>query len=151
MYIDYRKLNQIRPRKDEIFWTANIFSTLDLSSGYWNIPIHLLNMRMPFGLKNSPACFHKNLIVRKHQRDKLFWWYYLHLTNISQRFWKLYKRKETFLGYLIKYNQISPHPNTLTPLKNLVYPTILKSPLNNNLLNYGKIVSYGSNITSYEC
>lgn len=82
--VDYRRLNSIThkdvyplPRVDDILesvkW-ARMFSSLDLSSGYWKIPVaardrdktvfftpdELFNFfRMPFGLSNVPATFER--------------------------------------------------------------------------------------------
>ena len=82
--VDYRKLNQITksishplPRLECVFDTigqakAKIFSTLDLASGFWQIPMDSSTRhkaafithngvyewtRMPMGLKNSPMTF----------------------------------------------------------------------------------------------
>jgi Reverse transcriptase (RNA-dependent DNA polymerase) len=80
--VDYRKLNAITvrytyppPRMDECIDSlgdANIFTTLDCNSGYWQIPVAPEDMdkttftshegtfrfcRMPFGLWNAPATF----------------------------------------------------------------------------------------------
>lgn len=82
---DYRKLNQatidetaVLPKIQDAlkdFGSAQIFSALDLKSGYWQIPLdnkskHLTAFAtpdgstyqykvMPFGLKNAPASFQK--------------------------------------------------------------------------------------------
>ena len=81
--IDFRKLNDVTvkdahplPRIDDTLKAlkgAKIFSTLDLKSGYWQVPINeerksktafrtsagqLYNFnRLPFGLCNAPATF----------------------------------------------------------------------------------------------
>jgi hypothetical protein len=82
---DYRRLNALTkdeaaplPRIQEVlrdFGTAQVFSSIDLKSGYWQIPMdpaskHLTAFAtpdgatyqyrvMPFGLKNAPATFQK--------------------------------------------------------------------------------------------
>ena len=82
--VDYRKLNAVTkkdayplPRIDETLdalGNANTFTTLDLQSGFWQIPVrevdkdktafsthngHYAFNTMPFGLANSPATFQR--------------------------------------------------------------------------------------------
>ena len=82
--VDYRRLNAVTkkdayplPRIDETqdaLGNARVFSTLDLQSGFWQIPVresdeektafstqngHFHFQSMPFGLANSPATFQR--------------------------------------------------------------------------------------------
>ncbi|GBM81905.1 Transposon Ty3-I Gag-Pol polyprotein [Araneus ventricosus] len=92
--IDYRKLNAIcktgaeaLPRIDTLLdklTNAKIFSTLDLASGYWHIPLHEKDKEklafvisedlyefqvLPFGSRNAPAIFNRTIrrILNKHK------------------------------------------------------------------------------------
>ena len=82
--IDYRKLNSVTvkdsyplPRIDDlldVLGGAMYFSSMDIASGYWNVPMHEESIPktafackfglyewlvMPFGLTNAPAAFQK--------------------------------------------------------------------------------------------
>jgi hypothetical protein len=86
--VDYRKLNMITvpdtyplPRMDECIDSlgdANVFTTLDCNSGYWQIPVHPEDrdkttftshygiyrfLRLPFGLRNAPVTFQRAIDI----------------------------------------------------------------------------------------
>ncbi|XP_055930721.1 uncharacterized protein LOC129960966 [Argiope bruennichi] len=92
--IDYRKINSLckseaepLPRIDTLLdklSTAKVFSTLDLASGYWHIPLHEQDKHklafvttvglyefqvLSFGFKNAPAIFDRTIrrILNKHK------------------------------------------------------------------------------------
>ena len=90
--VDYRKLNSITkfdaeviPDQEDIFvdmHTATIFSKIDLTKGFWQIPVHKDSKHftafrvptghyqfcyLPFGLKNSPSVFSR--VIRKLLKD----------------------------------------------------------------------------------
>ena len=89
--VDFRRLNAVTrkdaypmPRVDEIFdklGGASYFSTLDLASGYWQVPVneedigqtaftvgsnHYEFTVMPFGLTNAPATFQRMMTKLLH-------------------------------------------------------------------------------------
>ena len=89
--VDFRRLNAVTrkdaypmPRVDEIFdklGGARYFSTLDLASGYWQVPVneedigktaftvgsnHYEFTVMPFGLTNAPATFQRMMTKLLH-------------------------------------------------------------------------------------
>lgn len=93
--IDYRKLNEITikdqqplPRIQDVvdrMRDASCFSKVDLKSGYWQVPMHPLDIEktafvtadgqyewlvMPFGLKNAPATFQR--VIQKILGKLLF-------------------------------------------------------------------------------
>ena len=86
--VDYRRLNAVTvkdsypiPRMDECLDSlgeANVFTTLDCNSGYWQVPVASKDrektafvchsglfqyLRMPFGLTNAPATFQRSLDI----------------------------------------------------------------------------------------
>lgn len=97
MCIDYRRLNAITvpdyepiPRIDDVLdalGPSRYFSALDITSGYWHVPMHPDDVSktafvthsghyewlvMPFGLKNAPATFQramKSVIQRHHLKN----------------------------------------------------------------------------------
>jgi len=100
--LDYRKLNQITkrpifhiPSAQEIFDRLggnSVFSTLDLSKGYYQIPMnpsdaektafstpngHYEFIRMPFGLSGAPATFQRALMSVLHNEVNKFCCVYL--------------------------------------------------------------------------
>lgn len=94
--IDYRKLNSIvkneaepLPRIDDILdklSNAQYFTTLDLASGFWHIPIHPSDIEklafttdsglfewtvLPFGVKTGPSIFNRTIrrVLNKYKID----------------------------------------------------------------------------------
>lgn len=95
--MDYRKLNHITkldefplPCIDEtldLLYGANYFTTLDLASGYWQVPTEPASQektpfvthcglyefrKMPFGLGNAPTTFQRlmEMVLSGLARDK---------------------------------------------------------------------------------
>ncbi|KAL1255563.1 hypothetical protein QQF64_013624 [Cirrhinus molitorella] len=91
---DFRRLNQVSefdgypmPRVDELLerlWRARYISTLDLTKGYWQVPLtdaakektafstpsgHWQYRTLPFGLHGAPATFQRmmDILLRPHQ------------------------------------------------------------------------------------
>ena len=132
--VDYRRLNRVTkpisyplPNLNDVFdaigqANAQYFSTLDLSSGFWQIPLHENSKhksafvthegvfqwrRMPFGLMNAPMSFQmvmsqvlrglhwKNVLV--YVDDILIFSHTLeeHLQHLSQVFDRLHKANLT--------------------------------------------------------
>ena len=127
--VDYRKVNSVTrkdayplPRVDDLFDTlagSQLFSTLDLISGYWQVEVHPGDKEktafctseglyefnvMPFGLCNRPATFQRlmNLLLAGIQWSSCL--VYLddiivlgktfedHLKHLSQVFQRLHER-----------------------------------------------------------
>ena len=96
--VDYRALNEVTipdkyvlPRIDDIISSirGNVFSSLDLKEGFWQVPVHpdtrpLTAMatpwglyeycRMPFGLKNAPPTFQRlmNEVLRGLDKVRVY-------------------------------------------------------------------------------
>ena len=121
--VDYRALNKQTvkdayplPRPDDIqdrLAGCTIFSTLDLRSGYWQLPVHKEDQaktafcpgpglglfqfrRMPFGLSGAPASFQR--LMDKICRDLPFTTTYLDDLLIHSQHFKI--TKNTFTCYL---------------------------------------------------
>ena len=111
--IDYRRLNDITisdryplPRIDDILdrlGGRSIFSTLDMASGYWQVPMdphdipktafstpsgHYEFTTMPFGLKNAPATFQRTMDVLLSGLTGQACWVYLDDIIVASRTWE---------------------------------------------------------------
>lgn len=129
--IDYRKLNQIAisdhypfPRVDDILdklFNCEYFTTLDISSGYWHIPIeashiyktafitmngHYEWLVMPFGYKNAPSIFQRIIftILQKHKLTEFCSNYLDDILIYSLNFSEHMKHIELVLDALYKEN-----------------------------------------------
>ena len=108
--VDYRGLNRLTiknqtalPRIDDlldIFHGARVFSTIDLFSGYWQVPMDPEDVQktafttkfgnyeflvMPFGLKNAPATFQTLMNTLFHDFINRFMVVYLDDINIYSK------------------------------------------------------------------
>ena len=177
MVIDYRKLNEqtiddryILPRIEEILdnlGKCSYFSTLDLAQGFHQIELdpqsiektaftvpngHFEFLRLPFGLKNSPATFQRVMDnILKEYLNK-FCLVYMddiiifsksqneHLQHISAIFKKMreynlkvqldkseFLRKDVeFLGHIITPDGIKPNPSKISAIEKYPIPTTTK-------------------------
>lgn len=177
MVIDYRKLNQVTiadrypiPEITDILTqlrNKKWFSTIDLKSGFHQIPLKKKDiektafsvnngkyefLRLPFGLKNSPAIFQRALddILRQHIGKICF--IYIddilifseteeeHIQNIETIFTTLEKanmkvqldkteflKKEVeFLGFIVSSDGIKMNPEKLKAVKSFPQPRTVK-------------------------
>ena len=177
MVIDYCKLNEqtiddryILPRIEEILdnlGKCSYFSTLDLAQGFHQIELdpqsiektaftvpngHFEFLRLPFGLKNSPATFQRVMDnILKEYLNK-FCLVYMddiiifsksqneHLQHISAIFKKMreynlkvqldkseFLRKDVeFLGHIITPDGIKPNPSKILAIEKYPIPTTTK-------------------------
>ncbi|UYV70988.1 hypothetical protein LAZ67_8001340 [Cordylochernes scorpioides] len=145
--IDYRKVNELissdvhpLPRIEDILDSlarAKYFSTTDISSAYWQVPIHpdsrpLLAFatleglyqptRLPFGLKTSPQIYERAMsqVLQRHRLDCVahYFDYFIifsntleeHQNHLQLNFAKceFFKQSINFLGYTITAGTTTP-------------------------------------------
>lgn len=177
MVIDYRKLNELTipdnypiPNIHEILdqlGKSKYFTTLDLKSGFHQIPIaeediektafstpygHFEFTRMPFGLRNAPACFQRmmNTVLSGLQGIKCFVYlddiviygqdldeHNMKLIQILEQLNRVnlkiqldkseFLRKEVnYLGHVITENGVLPDENKIEAIKRFKPPTCVK-------------------------
>lgn len=177
MVVDFRKLNQ-KTIEDkypipniatvlDLLGNSALFSKLDLKSGYWQIEIdkadqhktafsteegHWHFLRMPFGLKNAPACFARVINeVLKGLINKICLVYLddiiilgkdfeEHLKNIQTVFQRLREHnfrvqmdksefcltEIEYLGHLVTNQGIKPNPKLVDKIKQVPLPCTQK-------------------------
>ncbi|GFW29443.1 hypothetical protein TNCV_743851 [Trichonephila clavipes] len=126
--IDYRKLNAIcktdaepLPRIDSLLDklnSAKFFSTLDLASGYWHIPLHDKDKeKLAFVTTEEEHYAHLRKIFQICEEE-----------NIKLKFSKCVfaKTKINFLGYEIKEGCITPDNQNIETIKKLQPPKNVK-------------------------
>jgi hypothetical protein len=171
--VDFRKLNSVTvpdcyplPRIDDVLHAARqnfYMSTLDLKSGFWQVPVRPEDrdktafvtpfglyrfLRMPFGLRNSPATFQRLIDRFKVGLPNVFLVAYMddiivlsptldrHLEDLEEVFTRLRlfklganRRKcvfacaeVKFLGHIIKKGGISADPDKVSAILHMEAP-----------------------------
>lgn len=172
--IDFRRLNALTkadvfplPRIDDVLdrmTGSQFFSKLDLKSAFWQIPVKREHqertafvcqgqlvefLKMPFGLKNSPACFQRNIqlvigennystpylddiiVFSKTEKDHLE-----HLRQVMTRMDKhnlhckmskceFFKTSVKFLGHIVSQEGVQVDPDKVSVIMFLPAPTNL--------------------------
>ncbi|UYV66312.1 K02A2.6-like [Cordylochernes scorpioides] len=141
--LDYCRLNALTiddkmplPNIQEVIdrlQEAKYFTSLDIASGYWYVemaPDSTMKtafntneelyewLVMPFGLKNAPATFQRIIQQTLEVLEKLY------SQNLKFKLQKCYFIREEieYLGYIIKYNQVTPSPRKIEAVKSFPIP-----------------------------
>lgn len=177
LVVDFRKLNE-KTIEDkypipniasilDLLGNSEWFSKLDLKNGYWQIEInpedqhktafstdqgHWHFLRMPFGLRNAPACFARvmnnvlkgliNKICLVYLDDVIILGktFEEHLQNLKTVFERLHNhrfkvqleksdfclKEIEYLGHIVTTDGIKPNPKLVEKIKNIRLPTTQK-------------------------
>ena len=153
--IDYRKLNSVTrrpiypiPDTQELFNTlsgAVYFSSLDLSSGYYQVPMnerdaektafstkkgHYQFLKMPFGLTGAPATFQNLMHNTGHEHNDRLKLIFKKIQQagikLGPKKCKILKKEVTYLGHVISAEGVGTDPAKIQAIREWPLPTTVE-------------------------